>query len=419
MRLSDMGIPEKNRMAAEYRTRGAVTVPGVSLPVGFQPRLADFVFLAVGQECEVHIAANAIYHGPDPQWRECQERPEEPGGCRLVGAVRGDFFSGVNFVVGMLEQAAADLLDPWAADEDAGAAVEPDIGADWPVEASSGAGEERRLLRNLVEEARTQSLKVVGREQETLALKTSLLRQSKPGVVLLGMPGVGKTAMVEKLAHEIAHDDNLPAGIRNVSIFDLPLSRLLESAQILGDVQRVARELMEAPDRPIFFLDEIHQLAHPGISALCDLFKPALAAGSLRVIGATTPAEWQRLEDEAFKRRFLEVHVPEPSPEEAFVMVRARARELAEHHGLEIPDSLVREAVMLAVRFLPNRYLPDKAIDLLDHTAAMQLAEGSETNSTDGVSHGDDDTRSSLPSDLITVGSWPRSTRTEPLQEGD
>ena len=415
MRLTDIGVVEKNRLAAVYRERGVVVVPGVTLPVGFEPRSAEFAFLARGQQCEVHIASNTMYFGADPQWRACQAQPEGPGRTRLVGTVRGDFFSGVNLAVAMLDQAASGEEEPWSEEASSGDVAQPAERAE--AEADS---RECRWLRNLVEEGDMDAATVVGRDREMLALKTGLLRQNKPGVVLLGMPGVGKTALVEKLAQEIARDDDLPGSLRRLPIYELPLGRLREGARFAGDVERLARSLLEEPGRPVFFLDEIHQLSHPDLSPLCDLVKPALAAGSLRVIGATTPVEWRRIVDLAFKRRFLEIQIPEPLPEEAFGMVRARARELSEHHRLEIPDSLVREAVMLAVRFLPNRFLPDKAIDLLDQAAAMQLADGPEADSSRRVKADEqDDARIPLPSDLSAVGSWSRPARSGRLREGD
>jgi len=358
MRLNDMGVLEKNQLAAEYRELGLVVVPRVALPVDFQPPTADFVFLAVRDQCEVHISANTVYVGPDPQWRERLAQPEGPGHTHLVAVARGDFFNGWKVAVAMLEQAEGERVEE---------PCEDDIPLPQHLD--------RSLLRDLVQACRGQPSVVIGRDQEMTALKTNLLRHSKPGVVLLGLPGVGKTALVKKLAAEIAEDRNLPPGLRNTPVYDLPLGMLRESARFVGDIERQARRVLNAPGRPIFLLDEIHQLAHPELKSLCDLIKPALAAGSIRAIGATTPVEWRQIEDQAFKRRFLEIAIAEPSPMEAFAMVNARVQELAAHHGLEITEAMVHEAVMLAARYLPSRCFPDKAIDLLDQAAAMQVAE--------------------------------------------
>jgi ATP-dependent Clp protease ATP-binding subunit ClpA len=369
MRLTDMGILDKNRLAAVYRQLGIVVVPRVALPGGFRPPVADFFFLAVQDQCEVHISANTVYVGPDPQWRARLEQPEGPGHTRLVGAVRGDFFNGWKVAAEILEQAEGEPVEEPLED----GIPRPEVDA--PRRRSPDVSDlDRPLLRDLVQACRGQPSVVIGRDQEMTALKTNLLRHSKPGVVLLGLPGVGKTALVKTLAAEMAEDRNLPPGLRNTPVYDLPLGMLRESARFVGDIERQARRLLNAPGRPIFLLDEIHQLAHPELKSLCDLIKPALATGSIRAIGATTPVEWRQIEDQAFKRRFLEIAIAEPSPMEAFAMVNARAQELAAHHGLEITEAMVHEAIMLAARYLPNRCFPDKAIDLLDQAAAMQAA---------------------------------------------
>jgi ATP-dependent Clp protease ATP-binding subunit ClpC len=204
------------------------------------------------------------------------------------------------------------------------------------------------------------------------ALKTNLIRESKPGIVLIGKEGVGKTAIVEMLAMDIAFNRDIPATLTNTPIYDLPLGSLVENGRYIGDIERQARRYLDVHGRPIFFADEIHQLARQELRPLADILKPALAAGRIRLVGATTPAEWRKVEDNAFKRRFMDLTVEEPSPWDTFQMLTQRVKALASHHQIEIDEALVREAIMLCSRYVPMRQFPDKAIDILDLAAALQ-----------------------------------------------
>ena len=232
-------------------------------------RLWPISFLAVRDQCEVHISADTAYVGLDPQWRERLAEPEGPGHTHLIAAARGDFFNGWQVVAAMLEQAEDERVEEPGEDE----LPLPEVHA--PRRRSSDVADlDRPLLRDLVQACRGQPRVVIGRDREMTALKTNLLRHSKPGVVLLGLPGVGKTALVKKLAAEMAEDRNLPPGLQNTPIYDLPLGMLRESARFVGDIERQARRVLNAPGRPIFLLNEIHQLAHPDLKSLCDLIKP-------------------------------------------------------------------------------------------------------------------------------------------------
>ncbi|NLX54197.1 MAG: ATP-dependent Clp protease ATP-binding subunit [Planctomycetaceae bacterium] len=267
----------------------------------------------------------------------------------------------------MLERAGGEFIDEEETAGVDGASVDGERG-----EAATSVPPSRGWLIDLTARAPEEVSPLVGRESELKQLKTCLLRKNKGSVVVLGMPGVGKTSFVLELARQIAQDQNVPPGIRGTAVYDVPLGRLRDSARGMADIERVGREMLTKPGRPLFFLDEIHQLVDPVFQPLRELLKPPLANGSLRVIGATTPIEWHQVRDQAFKRRFVELVLREPSPSDAVEMVKAWVAALASHHELDISEAVVREAVMLAARYLPSRQFPDKAIDLLDQAASLQ-----------------------------------------------
>ncbi len=347
-------------LAQRYHSEGMLHLGGVTLPPVFEPSRTDLVFLEVEAGCEVYLDAGVRYHGPNALWRERMATPPAPGGSRRVLEGQPDFNAAM--------QVFCTALD-----------IAPVPDAQEPGEEPERAEDENPALRDLVALSRVLPARpaFVGRERALRALMTNLLRETKPGVVVLGSAGVGKTTLVHMLAAEIAWSDALPADLADVPVYDLPLGALLEDVRVVGDLERRLRELLDRPGRPVFFLDEIHQLLRPELAPLRDLLKPALADGAVRVIGASTTVEWGRVRDKAFTRRFLELRLEEPSARETHRMLAPRVRGLGEHHGLAFRDPVVREAVMLADRYLPGRTFPDKAIDLLDHAAALQRSQAS------------------------------------------
>ncbi len=359
MDLRQLEPHDVDYLADQYSRERLLVLEQVRLPRVFQPDHSDVVFLDTQAGCEVYLDARVRYRGGEPSWQQLLERDPDPGGTRRILQGAADFPQAVLALLGALDDAAVPAPQP-----------QPERPAREPA-----AGDPQ--LRDLVLEAAEaeHAPPWIGREDELRSLITNLLRESKPGVVLCGPAGVGKTTVVKMLAARMAEEGRVPAALRDLPLYDLQLGGLLENARVVGDIERQVRELLEQPGRPIFFVDEIHQLTRPELAPLRDLLKPALAEGSLRMIGATTPVEWRRVKDAAFKRRFMELNVPAPSPEDTFRMLTGRVEALARHHGLAFGEDTLREAIMLADRYLPARHFPDKAIDLLDQAAAMQRTE--------------------------------------------
>ena len=239
-----------------------------------------------------------------------------------------------------------------------------------------------RLGTNLTEEARNGKLDpVIGRNKEIQETAEILARRTKNNPVLVGDAGVGKTAVVEGLAQAIVNGD-VPAAIKNKEIISIDISGLEAGTQYRGsfeeNIQNLIKEV-KAAGNIILFFDEIHQILGAGSTGdgqgskgLADILKPALSRGELTVIGATTQDEYRNtiMKNAALARRFNEVKVNAPSAEDTFKILQGIRPLYEAHHNIELPDAVLKAAVDYSVQYIPQRSLPDKAIDLIDVTAA-------------------------------------------------
>ena len=244
-----------------------------------------------------------------------------------------------------------------------------------------------KLGRNLTEEAREGKLDpVIGRNKEIQETSEILSRRTKNNPVLVGDAGVGKTAVVEGLAQAIVNGD-VPAAIKNKEIISIDISGLEAGTQYRGsfeeNIQNLVNEVKEAGNIILFF-DEIHQIlgagsigGDSGSKGLADILKPALSRGELTVIGATTQDEYRNtiLKNAALARRFNEVKVNAPSAEDTFKILQGIRELYQQHHNVVLPDEVLKAAVDYSVQYIPQRSLPDKAIDLVDVTAAHLAAQ--------------------------------------------
>ena len=244
-----------------------------------------------------------------------------------------------------------------------------------------------KLGRNLTAEAREGKLDpVIGRNKEIQETSEILSRRTKNNPVLVGDAGVGKTAVVEGLAQAIVNGD-VPAAIKNKEIISIDISGLEAGTQYRGsfeeNVQNLVNEVKEAGNIILFF-DEIHQIlgagstgGDSGSKGLADILKPALSRGELTVIGATTQDEYRNtiLKNAALARRFNEVKVNAPSAEDTFKILQGIRDLYQQHHNVILPDEVLKAAVDYSIQYIPQRSLPDKAIDLVDVTAAHFAAQ--------------------------------------------
>ena len=244
-----------------------------------------------------------------------------------------------------------------------------------------------KLGRNLTAEAREGKLDpVIGRNKEIQETSEILSRRTKNNPVLVGDAGVGKTAVVEGLAQAIVNGD-VPAAIKNKEIISIDISGLEAGTQYRGsfeeNVQNLVNEVKEAGNIILFF-DEIHQIlgagstgGDSGSKGLADILKPALSRGELTVIGATTQDEYRNtiLKNAALARRFNEVKVNAPSAEDTFKILQGIRDLYEKHHNVILPDEVLKAAVDYSIQYIPQRSLPDKAIDLVDVTAAHLAAQ--------------------------------------------
>lgn len=242
-----------------------------------------------------------------------------------------------------------------------------------------------KYARNLVAEAREGKLDpVIGRDEEIRRVLQILSRRTKNNPILIGEPGTGKTAIVEGLAQRIVRGD-VPENLKNKQLYSLDMGALVAGAKYKGEFEErlksVINEVTNAEGDIILFIDEIHTLvgAGKGEGAMdaANILKPALARGELRSIGATTLEEYQKYfeKDKALERRFQTVMVDEPTPEDAISILRGLKERYENHHKVRIQDDALIAAVKLSHRYISDRFLPDKAIDLMDEAAAKLRME--------------------------------------------
>ena len=239
--------------------------------------------------------------------------------------------------------------------------------------------------RDLVKEARTGKLDpVIGRDAEIRRVIRILSRKTKNNPVLIGDPGVGKTAIVEGLAHRIVRGD-VPEGLKDRTIFALDMGALVAGAKYRGEFEErlkaVLQEIKESEGRTLLFIDELHNIVGAGKAEgsmdAGNMLKPMLARGELHCIGATTLDEYRKYieKDAALERRFQPVLVDEPTVEDTISILRGLKERYEVHHGVKIQDSALVAAAVLSNRYVTDRFLPDKAIDLVDEACAMIRTE--------------------------------------------
>ena len=242
-----------------------------------------------------------------------------------------------------------------------------------------------KYATNLNERARNGKLDpVIGRDEEIRRVLHILARRTKNNPILVGPPGVGKTAIVEGLAHRIVNGD-VPEDLKDKEIYALDMGALIAGAKYQGEFEErlkaVVNEVMSAEGSIFLFIDEIHTLIGAGKTQgamdAANILKPALARGELRAIGATTLDEYQKYfeKDKALERRFQMVMVDEPGEEDAISILRGLKERYEAHHKITITDGAVVAAVQLSTRYITDRFLPDKAIDLIDEAAAKLRLE--------------------------------------------
>jgi ATP-dependent Clp protease ATP-binding subunit ClpB len=254
---------------------------------------------------------------------------------------------------------------------------------------SAGAEETYNALlkygRNLNELARQGKLDpVIGRDDEIRRVLQILSRRTKNNPILIGEPGVGKTAIAEGLAHRII-DGDVPENLKSKVIYSLDMGSLIAGAKYKGEFEErlkaVVKEVISAEGEIVLFIDEIHTLvgagAGEGAMDAANILKPALAKGELRAIGATTLNEYQKYieKDKALERRFQKVMVEEPDTQDAIAILRGLKEKYETHHKVRIKDDAIIAAVELSQRYIADRFLPDKAIDLIDEAAAKLRLE--------------------------------------------
>jgi len=309
----------------------------------------------------------------------------------IVRKFKDSYISVEHVMLGIMEVGASDvesILKKFNITKDAFLNVLSQVRGNQRVDTQDPEGTYEALVkygRNLVEEAKKHKLDpVIGRDEEIRRVVRILSRRTKNNPVLIGEPGVGKTAIIEGLAERIVRGD-VPEGLKNKIIFSLDMGALIAGAKFRGEFEErlkaVLKEVENSDGRIVLFIDEIHTIVGAGKAEgsmdAGNLIKPMLARGELHCIGATTFDEYRKYieKDKALERRFQPVQVDEPTVEDSISILRGLKERFEIYHGIRIHDSAIVAAAKLSDRYITERYLPDKAIDLIDEACAMIRTE--------------------------------------------
>ena len=403
---------EAIQKAVDYTTRGGsqavepVHLLRATIEVG--DSLVDFIFQKLGvskqsltQWCDRSIASQPRVSGGEPYLSSDANKVLQRASD--YSTQRGDRFVALESLLMALflvkSEASTYLKDAGVTEKELGAAID-ELRRGKSVADQSAEGSYNALSKyaiNLNERARTGKLDpVIGRDDEIRRVLQILSRRTKNNPILIGEPGTGKTAIAEGLAHRIVRGD-VPENLKTKQIFSLDMGALVAGAKYKGEFEErlkaVVNEVIEANGEIILFIDEIHTLvgAGKGEGAMdaANILKPALARGELRSIGATTLNEYQKYfeKDKALERRFQIVMVNEPDELSTISILRGLKERYENHHKVRIKDDAIIAAVQLSQRYITDRFLPDKAIDLMDEAAAkLRLEVDSVPESLDEIS---------------------------------